>query len=122
MKKELQNNGYVALKHEIGLLLEKGRLQAGRAINTILLQTYWQIGHHIVEFEQKGKSKAEFGIELLDRLSNDLALEYVKGFSRSNVFLMRKFYLTFPKSQTVSDQLIISETLSQKLSFEVIKI
>ena len=92
MKEELQNNDYVSLKHEIGLFLEKGRVQAGRAVNTILLQTYWQIGHHIVEFEQKGKSKAEFGIELLDRLSKDLTLEYGKGFSRSNVFLMRKFF------------------------------
>ena len=117
MKKELQNNGYVALKHEIGLLLEKGRAKAGRAINTILLQTYWQIGHHIVEFEQKGEAKAEYGSELIDRLSNDLTLEYGKGFSRSNIKLIRKFYLTFPKSQTVSDQLIISETLSQKLSW-----
>lgn len=111
------NNEYVSLKQNIGFLLEKGREQAGRAVNTILLQTYWQIGHHIVEFEQKGKSKAEFGIELLDRLSKDLTLEYGKGFSRSNVFLMRKFYLTFPKIQTASGQLIISETLSQKLSW-----
>lgn len=125
MKEELQNNGYVALKHEIGLLLEKGRLQAGRAINTILLQTYWQIGHHIVEFEQKGKAKAEYGSELLDRLSKDLTLEYGKGFSRSNLTYIRKFYLTFPKSQTVSDQFEISETLSHKLSwshyFEILK-
>lgn len=111
------NNEYVSLKQNIWFLLEKGREQAGRAVNTILLQTYWQIGHNIVEFEQKGEAKAEFGSELLDRLSKDLTLEYGKGFSRSNVFLMRKFYLTFPKIQTVSGQLEINETLSQKLSW-----
>jgi len=117
MKEELQNNDYVSLKHEIGLLLEKGRLQAGRAINTILLQTYWQIGHHIVEFEQKGKAKVDYGSELINRLSKDLTLEFGKGFSRSNMFMMRKFYVTFPKIQTSSGQFEISQTLSHLLSW-----
>ena len=114
MKEELQNNDYVSLKHEIGLLLEKGRVQAGRTINTILLHTYWQIGHNIIEFEQKGKAKVDYGSELIDRLSKDLTLEFGKGFSRSNMFMMRKFYVTFPKIQTSSGQFEISETLSDQ--------
>jgi len=105
MSKEISNTQYEQLKLQIGELLRQGRVQAGRAVNTILLQTYWQIGRHIVEFEQKGKEKAEYGTELLNRLSKDLTLEYGKGFSRSNIFQIRQFYLKFQKIQTLSEQL-----------------
>ncbi|TXK51537.1 DUF1016 domain-containing protein [Pontibacter qinzhouensis] len=101
--KEMQP--YNGLIRQIGELLKTGREQAGRAINTILVQTYWQIGKHIVEFEQGGKAKAEYGAELLDRLSKDLTLEFGKGFSRSNLFQIRQFYSRFPKVQTLSGQL-----------------
>lgn len=96
---------YHDLVSTIGELLAQGREQAGRAINTILVQTYWQIGRHIVEFEQGGKVKSEYGSELLDRLSKDLTLKFGKGFSRSNLYQIRQFYLRFPKIQTVSGQL-----------------
>lgn len=100
------NNGsYSGLKSQISELLLLGREKAGRAINTVLVQTYWQIGRHIVEFEQNGKDKAEYGSELLDRLSRDLSMEFGKGFSRSNLFQIRQFYLKFPKIQTLSGQL-----------------
>jgi len=105
MREQIAANDYQSLKQEIGELLGKGRAQAGRAINTILVQTYWHIGRHIVEFEQSGKEKAEYGAELLDRLSKDLTLEFGKGFSRSNLFQIRQFYLKFPKIQTLSGQL-----------------
>lgn len=96
---------YSNLKIQIGELLSKGREQAGRAINTILLQTYWHIGKHIVEFEQGGNEKSEYGSELIDKLSKDLTLEYGKGFSRTNLKYFRIFYLKFQNSQTLSDQL-----------------
>ena len=105
MSKELSTSEYQNLKKEIGEIFSKGREQAGRAVNTILVQTYWQIGRHIVEFEQSGKEKAEYGAQLLDRLSKDLTLEFGKGFSRSNLFQIRQFYLKFPKIQTLSGQL-----------------
>ena len=96
---------YQELKDQIGELLRKGRARAGQAVNTILVQTYWQIGRHIVEFEQKGSAKAEYGSELLDRLSRDLTAEFGKGFSRSNLFQIRQFYLKFQNIQTLSGQL-----------------
>lgn len=96
MSNHLTSKSYEQLKTQIGELLRQGRIQAS-AINTILVQTYWQIGRHIVEFEQKGNVKAEYGSELLDRLSKDLTAEFGKGFSRSNLVYIRKFYLTFPK-------------------------
>ncbi|QCR21649.1 YhcG family protein [Pontibacter sp. SGAir0037] len=96
---------YNELVGQIGHLLKSGREQAGRAINTILVQTYWLIGKHIVEFEQGGKLKAEYGTELLDRLSKDLTLSFGKGFSQSNLFQIRQLYIRFPKVQTLSGQL-----------------
>lgn len=96
---------YRDLIAKIGELLHKGREQAGRAVNTVLVQTYWHIGQHIVEFEQGGSEKSTYGSELLDRLSNDLTSAYGKGFSRSNLFQIRQFYLKFPKIQTLSGQL-----------------
>jgi predicted nuclease of restriction endonuclease-like (RecB) superfamily len=106
---------YQSLKNEIGELLLQGRARAASAVNTILVQTYWQIGRHIVEFEQSGNKKAEYGTELLDRLSKDLTLEFGKGFSRSNLVYIRKFYLAFPKSETLSHQ------LSWSHYFEILK-
>jgi predicted nuclease of restriction endonuclease-like (RecB) superfamily len=100
-----QNPEYDSLKSQISELLLIGRTQASQAINNILVQTYWQIGRHIVEFEQKGKEKADYGTAILDRLSKDLSLEYGKGFSRSNLFQIRSFFLKFQKVQTLSGQL-----------------
>ncbi|MHA7128088.1 PDDEXK nuclease domain-containing protein [Algoriphagus namhaensis] len=96
---------YSQLKTEIGQLLKAGREQAARSVNTNLVQTYWQIGRHIVEFEQGGEAKSDYGSNLLDRLSKDLTLEFGKGFSRSNLFQIRTFYSKFQKVQTLSGQL-----------------
>ncbi|GAB1429275.1 PDDEXK nuclease domain-containing protein [Ignavibacteria bacterium] len=113
----LEQSKYTALIDEIGSLLQKGREQVAHATNTILAQTYWLIGQHIVEFEQGGKEKAEYGSNLLDRLSNDLTKRYGKGFSRSNVFQIRQFYLRFSKIQTLSGQFGKSQTPSNVLSW-----
>ncbi len=101
----LTSNNYQSLKEQIKTLLAEGRQKAFASINTILVQTYWHIGKYIVEFEQKGEVKATYGKELLTKLSRDLTLEYGKGFSRSNLFQIRNFYLKFPKIQTLSGQL-----------------
>ncbi len=96
---------YSSLINSIGALLEQGRKQAYQAVNTILVKTYWEIGKRIVEYEQAGKEKAEYGSALLGNLSKDLKLEYGIGFSKSNIYLMRMFYLKYPKFQTVSGKL-----------------
>lgn len=99
MKEVVQYNGLV---NKVGELLALGRQNAGRAVNTILVQTYWQIGEYIVEFEQGGADKASYGKELLPQLSKDLTAAYGKGFGRSNLTYMRKLYLAFPKRGTLS--------------------
>ena len=101
----LEKKSYDQLITQIGNLLQSGRQQASQAVNTILVQTYWHIGQHIVEFEQKGNIKADYGSQLLNNLSRDLTLNYGKGFSRSNLFQIRLFYIKFPIIQTVSGQL-----------------
>jgi len=82
-----------------------GQAQAMRSTNEIIIETYWQIGKHIVEFEQQGNIKAKYGTQLLENLSKDLTLELGKGFSKSNLFNMRLFYIHFPIFQTVSGKL-----------------
>lgn len=84
---ELEEQSYKKLISHIGDLLQKGRQQAVQSVNTILVQTYWLIGQHIVEFEQKGNERAEYGSQLFERLSKDLTLLYGKGFGRSNLLL-----------------------------------
>jgi len=64
---------------------------------------YWEIGRQIVEYEQHGNERAEYGSDVLNRLSRDLTDRYGKGFSHSNVAYMRRLYLTYQKSQTLSD-------------------
>ena len=81
----LEKKSYDQLITQIGNLLQSGRKQAVQAVNTILVQTYWHIGQHIVVFEQKGNERAEYGSQLFERLSKDLTLLYGKGFSRSNL-------------------------------------
>lgn len=104
-------SSYKELVEAIGKALSEGRDKAIQTVNATLIKTNWQIGHYIVEYEQKGKERAEYGAELLNRLSHDLTVAYGKGFSRSNVFQMRQFYLAFPKIQTLSGQLSWSHYL-----------
>lgn len=96
---------YERLLTDVGQLLDQGRRTAARVVNQTLVQTYWLIGRHIVEFEQAGREKAEYGSNLLDRLSRDLSERYGKGFSRSNLSYIRQFYFKYPIRETVSHEL-----------------
>ena len=83
----------------VGLVLD-ARTGLKAALNAIMLQTYWRTGEYIVEYEQKGADRAKYGISLIRCLARDLTLRLGKGFSRSNLQYMRKFYLVSQKSQT----------------------
>ena len=96
---------YDRLLQSVGDTLNKGRSAAAMAVNTAMVRTYWEIGRQIVEFEQKGNEKAEYGTSLLKQLSRDLSDRYGNGFSMSNVNKMRKMYVTYPILQTVSAKL-----------------
>jgi predicted nuclease of restriction endonuclease-like (RecB) superfamily len=122
---EISKNQYTELIGQIGHLLSSGRQMATQQVNTILVKTYWEIGKYIVEFEQKGNEKAEYGSQLFERLSKDLTEAYGKGFSRSNLLYMRKLYLYFQISETPSHLLPKRGTLSHLLTwshyFEILK-
>ena len=99
------NSDYNQLLLDVGEALKQGRQQAVYAVNSAMVQTYWEIGRQIVEYEQHGNEKAEYGSGLLNQLSKDLSIRYGGGFSLSNINKMRKMYLTYPILQTVSAKL-----------------
>ncbi|MDP2907974.1 MAG: PDDEXK nuclease domain-containing protein [Nanoarchaeota archaeon] len=106
IKKEIiEKEKYNSLISSIGTLLENARKTVYSQINQILVKTYWEIGKRIIEYEQKGKARADYGSKLLDNLSKDLTKLHGKGFSRDNLEKMRKFYTTFPNSETLSRKL-----------------
>jgi hypothetical protein len=82
---QIENNQYKTLIDQIGEILTAGRQRAVQSVNTILVLIYWEIGRYIVEFEQQGNERAEYGSKLFEQLSKDLSLSYGKGFSRSNL-------------------------------------
>lgn len=98
----ISDDGYDRLLTRIGSTLTQGRGRAVQAVNVHLMETYWQVGQHIVEFEQGGQAKAEYGAGLITRLSQDLGTRHGKGFDRSNLIRMRQFYLAYPKGATAS--------------------
>ncbi|MDR1119744.1 MAG: PDDEXK nuclease domain-containing protein [Dysgonamonadaceae bacterium] len=96
---------YDSLIQQIALLVGNSKKQVATAINSVLVETYWNIGKYIVEFEQDGKVRANYGDTLLINLSKDLTTRIGKGFSKSNLFSMRMFYIRFPIFQTLSGKL-----------------
>ena len=96
---------YQRLLGRISEVYTAGQVRAHQAVNAHITETYWQIGHDIVEFEQGGTVRAEYGKALLTNLTRDLSLRHGKGFSRSNVIYMRLLYLHYPIGQKPSDLL-----------------
>lgn len=98
------------LHAEVRALLHAARAAAARQVNTLLVLTNFQIGRSIVEHEQGGDERAEYGAAVLATLSQQLTQEFGRGFSVDNLTLMRRFYLAY------RDRLPISETPSRILS------
>ncbi len=99
------NRDYETVHSEIVSILETSRQQAARAVNATMTTAYWRIGRSIVECEQRGKQRAEYGDALISRLATDLGVRFGRGFSQRNLRLMRKFYLQWSAKairQTVS--------------------
>jgi hypothetical protein len=90
------SDSYAGLVGGISELLETARRTSARTVNAFMTATYWEIGRRIVEFEQGGEKRAEYGKALLERLSNDLTVRYGRGFARPNLIRFRQFYSAFP--------------------------
>ena len=119
VKKQSVSNYQQALS-DIKQLVQQARYASARSVNAIMTATYWEIGRRIVKVEQKGQKRADYGEELIKKMSKDLTKSVGKGFGFRNLKNFRKFYLTYShiqKGQTVSAQFKPSQkgqTLSEK--------
>lgn len=99
------NKDYELLINSIETVIANSKNKIASSINDTMVETYWNVGKYIIEFEQKGNLKAEYGKQLLLKLSKDLKLRLGKGFSRSNLYNMRKIYELYPIFQQLAGKL-----------------
>ena len=107
---------YDLILGDISNLINEARRSAARSVNCIMTAAYWLIGRRVVEYEQGGKVRAEYGEALLERLSADLTRRYGRGFGVVNLSQMKKFYMLWPGEhifQTVSEKSPSSVTSRQ---------
>ena len=80
-------------------IIDAARESAARSVNTAMTAAYWLIGRRIVEFEQSGEERAEYGAALIERLAEDLTERFGRGFSSQNIYNVRLFYLSYQPDQ-----------------------
>ena len=99
--------GYDGILAGIAELLESSRRSAARTVNSIMTSAYWEVGRRIVEFEQGGADRSQYGARLIERLAADLSARFGRGFGYVNLTQMRRFYLAWPPGrilQTASEE------------------
>lgn len=102
---DAERQDFPVLLGELRELIRQARLRALRAVDTVQVQTCWELGRHIVEFEQAGATRAAYGVRLLPDLSKALTIEFGKGFDERNLRYMRSFYQLFPNWNAVRSEL-----------------
>jgi hypothetical protein len=100
--KKMVTQNYNNLLDIIAEILIEARTKVVREINKVQVLAYWEIGKEIVEFEQKGEARAEYGEKLIEKLARDMTERFGRGFSERNLWNMKAFYLNFPILQTAS--------------------
>ena len=105
MSKGLSNITELSFVNDIKKIVEQGRRAAYGAVNSVMINTYWHIGKRIVEQEQNGKERVEYGKQLIEILSKELTIAYGKGFSKRNLQYFRAFYLTYNDIEIVQSRL-----------------
>ncbi len=103
MRKEssLDNARYQSVFGNVSGIINVAKVSAVRFVNAAMTAAYWLIGKQIVEFEQEGKKRADYGEEIVRRLAANLSARYGRGFSVRNVWQMKAFYLALPILQTL---------------------
>lgn len=84
-----------SLVADVRAIIEEGRRQAFAVAGKVVIMTYWHVGRRIVEEEQRGKARADYGKKIIPALADKLTVEYGSGYSRRNLAYFRKFYLLF---------------------------
>ena len=93
MKKQVETTkGVESIYSRVRKILETARSSAYRAVNFAMVQAYWHIGREIVEGEQRGKQRAEYGSALIEELSKRLSVEYGQGFNKTNLWYMKQIF------------------------------
>jgi len=113
MPKLISLGSFNTLYRKIKSVLEEARNKTYRAVNFIMVEAYWSIGHLIVENEQKGERRADYGEKLIEKISENLTRDFGKGYSPQSLWNMRQFYLAFPIFSTSQRELRVSK---EKLS------
>lgn len=103
--KELSNFTENLFVSDVKKLVEQGRNAAYGAVNSIMIETYWRIGQRIVEQEQKGRERADYGKQLIKLLSEELTRTYGRGWSRRNLAYFKSFYLKFNNLEILQSRL-----------------
>jgi len=116
IKPKTTADNYSGIRNDIIKLLKTARHSAARTVNAIMTATYWEIGRRIVECEQGGEKRAEYGEKLISNLSADLTTKFGRGFSTRNLKQMRIFYIKWPISQTFLEKPILPEKKGQTVS------
>jgi len=117
---EIHKNINLDLYNRVAELLRNARKTVTQAVNKTMVYTYFEIGRTIVEEEQKGRSRAEYGKKIIKELSKKLTHEFGKGFSVRNLEQMRKFYLVYGK-QIENKEDVKTQTLSAELKIPEVK-
>ena len=113
-----RNVPYQTVFGDVSKIIDAARESAVRSVNAAMTAAYWLIGRRIVEFEQSGEERAEYGAALIERLAEDLTGRFDRGFSRQNVQNMRLFYLSYPIGKIRQTPSGISEAASIELGFD----
>lgn len=122
VKKKQMPAGYDTVLSDVSALLDAARRATVRTTNAIMTATYWEVGRRIVEYEQGGQQRAQYGKALLQNLAIDLTVRFGRGFSADNLETMRLFYQTYShlvrelteqKSETVSRKLTMNDIAAQ---------
>jgi hypothetical protein len=115
--KDLTQNTDDNFFNKVADLLKEARKSIVQTVNKTMVLTYFEIGKLIIEEEQNGKERAEYGKQIIKELSSRLSIEFGKGFSVTNLKQMRTFYLTYSKGQTVSAE--SDERIVQYYNFQL---
>ncbi len=105
MTKNVTPDTIQTIYEKVAKIIEEARNTVYRTANFEMVKAYWNIGQKIVEEEQAGKNRAEYGINLIKELAQKLTIEYGKSFSNRNLRYIRQFYTTFPKWNAVRSEL-----------------
>lgn len=93
------------LYERVAQIIETARAHVSRTVNTSMVHAYWLIGREIVEVQQAGKDRAEYGEQIVKRLAARLSTSFGKGFSYPSVKRMKQFYLTFQTGSVIPEEL-----------------